>query len=122
MSYSYHTLPNEVYGYNIAAVPEGFSVIDESRDSRLTFVIYSNNMGSEIRINIGGSSSSIMNIDTEGADSVENINIFGYEGLLIEKENRVHVIWGDTEQEKFISIESVGLGREMTVDIANNMR
>ena len=112
----------EVFGYNIAAVPEMFTKLAEGSDSRTTWVKYGNAEGAEIHISIGGSSSMKLNVDTEDADSVEKITIFEYDGLLIEKENRVHIVWGDTEQEVFVSIEGINSDKNFVMDIVNNMK
>ena len=62
------------------------------------------------------------NVDTENAQSVETIYINGYEGLLIEKDARVHIVWGDTEQGLFVELVCTGLEKHIVIDMADAMK
>lgn len=66
-------------------------------------------------------STQIHNVDTENADNVESIWINGYEGLLIEKGERVHIVWGDTDRECFVDVICTNLGKDTVISIAMNL-
>lgn len=63
-------------------------------------------------------------VDTEDAE-VTQIEIDGYNGLLIQKENlvgsQVSIIWGDTDRSAFCSICSTGLDVETVLELARQV-
>ncbi len=110
------------YGYVFPKAPEGFQTTDEGHDSRTDWIRYENNEGAMISISIGGSGTSIISADTEDADSVEAIIIHGFEGILIEKSGSVQIVWGDTGQEKIISVSCEKFDKETVISFVNEMR
>ena len=116
-------LPNDSYGgYVFPDTPEGFSITSVGNDGRTAWIKYINDESKSISIDISGSPSTVLNIDTEDADSVANISIHGFEGLLIEKENKVHIVWADTEHSKYINIVCLNINKEIALVLAESMR
>ena len=60
-------------------------------------------------------------IDTENA-IVENIQVNGYDGLYVEKNNRLQVVWGDTDQGNLIGILAIGISKEEILHYAETMK
>ena len=60
-------------------------------------------------------------IDTENA-IVENIQVNGYDGLYVEKNNRLQVVWGDTDQGNLIGILATGIIKEEILHYAETMK
>lgn len=109
-------------GYSLPEVPEGFILNDEGSNSRSAWVEYSGEEDTSIYLCIESAQSSTLNVDTENAQSVESIQIHGYEGLMIEKSSSIHIVWGDTDQEKFIQIICNGLEKNIVLQIADEIK
>jgi len=112
---------NEYYGYDLGVIPKGFALTGEGHDSRLTWVEYTDKNGANIYLRFGGSLSLINNVDTEDADSVEQIWVRGYEGLLVEKEGSIQIAWADLGQEIFINVYCKGIDKESFIMIVQNL-
>jgi len=111
-----------IFGYRIPVAPDGFIVTEKGSDSLFSWITYENGEGAIISIDIGGSLTSVHNVDTEDADSVEQLTIHGYEGLLIEKRNKVHIVWGDTDQGKFVDVICINVDKDTAIEIAKSLR
>jgi len=112
---------SEFFGYVLPNTPDGFIIADQGSDSRSVWITYKNDEGAVITINICGSFTSVYAVDTEDADNVEQIEIHGYEGLLIEKLNRVHIVWGDIDKGKYINVTCINLDKDTVLSLANSM-
>jgi len=118
---TYEVSDDIFFGYVIPHSLDGFSITEQGNNSRSAWVTFKNEEGAAITYYIGGSATSVLNVDTEDADSVEQITIHGYEGLVIEKGNQIHVVWGDTDQGKYVSIVGINVDRDTVTNLANNM-
>ena len=116
------TPDDSYFGYTIPVAPEGFSTTDKGSSRQSVWVTYEDANGSEISFYISGGLTSELSVDTEDADSVEQILIHGYEGLLIVKGERIHVVWGDTDQNKFVNVICTNTDVDTVISLANNMR
>ena len=113
---------NYFYGYVLPEIPKGFFVTDEGNDGRTIWIKYENDEDKSIALDISGSTTIVLNVDTEDADSITNIIIHGFEGFLIEKGNKIHIVWGDSEQGKYVNIVCMNIDKEVALAIAENMR
>ena len=108
-------------GYQMPEVPEGYSITTERSTSIGAYIIYQNEKEEKIsfrveRIGANGSNS----VDTENA-VVENIQVNGYDGLLVEKNNTLHVVWGDTDHGNIIGIFATHISRDEILSYAQTM-
>lgn len=114
-------------GYRIPQVPEGFSVEYENTGHFDADIQYSR--GDEtIRFSVSlvNSGDQYM-VDTEDAQ-VTNIQVGGFNGLFIEKIYRFEngktidnaaVVWGDTDQSTFVSVDGGNVDHDLILDLAN---
>ena len=109
-------------GYQMPEVPKEYCVTSSNVTSRGTYITYLNEMDEKIsfRVEHFGSNGS-SSIDTENA-IVENIQVNGYDGLYIEKDNRLQVVWGDTDQGNLIGILAIGISKEEILHYAETMK
>lgn len=115
-------LDDGFFGYVIPDVPEGFVITDQGSNSQVIWIDYENSAGAVISFSILGSATSVFNVDTEDADSVEKIVIHGYEGLIIEKGEKIHIVWGDIDQAKYVNVICRDIDMDTAIDLANGMR
>jgi hypothetical protein len=118
-----------LYGYRLPEIPQGFSLDYTNDFSSGADIQYSNDTGATIYVYAGTANGGGMNVDTEDA-SVENITIHGYEGLLIEKQfdagdgtiaNSIMLVWGDTDEDTFVTIDCINLDRETAWELAEGI-
>lgn len=105
--------------FYLPELPDGFLLDDEGSDTRSAWYEFINEGGASIYFHIVSSYDTILNVDTEATQSVENIQVHGYDGLLIEKNERLQIVWGDTDKEVFIEIVCVGIERDEVQRLAN---
>ncbi len=104
------------FGY----LPEGYtlSVCDEEDGS--SFYQYDSELGGCIQITCDWLSHMTYSVDTEGA-TTSTVDIQGTDGMLIEKDNRIHLVWVLPEENIAIGI----IGYDSCVDdifvIANHI-
>ena len=60
-------------------------------------------------------------IDTEEANSVDDISIHGYPGMMVIKENRITIEWTEEEHGNSIVIVSTNLNKDNVISIAENI-
>jgi len=111
--------PEQSGTYILGKLPDDLVLVDEDNDSHGTLRRYASENGSSITFEvIFGSANQILRVDTENADSIENIEIDAGNGVLIEKGNQIHVVIGDEEHQVFIDISCLGLIREDVLNLA----
>lgn len=110
-----------LWGYRLPDIPSGYEIEYQNSTDLTANLWYSNIAEDTIKFIITKASDDLMiNVDTEDAQ-VEHIQIHGYDGLLIEKGNRVEVIWGDTDQNNFVSITCTGFDEDTVLRLANDL-
>lgn len=113
-----------LHGYQFPAAPDGF-VLDEElsgHDRKAAWAYYADQNGATIYLNVyKASEGAPLNVDTENAQTVENISIHGNKGLLIEKGDRVDIVWGDIDQSTFCSVICTGIDREAAMELAGGV-
>lgn len=89
-----------------------------SRKSSWVQYIDENDANIEIVFSVTLGNGTVLNIDSEDATSVQKVKIHGFDGLLIEKNDRIDVVWGDTDHDALISVFSNGMDRETVIFFA----
>lgn len=106
-----------LYGYRIPNLPDEFVLEDEEISRKSSWVQYidenDSNVGIVFSVTLGNGT--VLNIDSEDAASIQKVEIHGFDGLLIEKNDRIDVVWGDTDHDALISVFSNGMDRETVI-------
>lgn len=108
-------------GYRLPKIPSEFVIIDEVCLTRSSWIEYRNDLGNTIWISIDAATGMTVNRDTEEAQDVENIQIHGYDGLLIIKGDGIDITWGDTDQNNFITVHCTGINRATVLSYAESI-
>jgi hypothetical protein len=119
-----NTMPDTQFpfGYRLSDIPDGYEISYEGSDSKSVWFEYTNQDGIKIYLNIESfRATGIYNIDTENAQSVENIEIHGFDGKLIEKNEKTSVVWADTDNYVLIEIICTGLDKFEVLELANEV-
>lgn len=107
-------------GYRLPKIPSEFVIIDEVCLTSSSWIEYRNDLGNTIWISIDAATGMTVNRDTEEAQ-VENIQIHGYDGLLIIKGDGIDITWGDTDQNNFITVHCTGINRATALSYAESI-
>ena len=112
-----------LHGYKIPNLPNQFVLESEAFSRKSSWVEYVDEDDSNIRINFSVTlgNGTVLNIDSEDANDVQKIEIHGFEGLLIEKEGRIDIVWGDTDHNLLVSVFSNGIDRETVISYAESV-
>lgn len=106
-------------GYTLPDISEDYVVTDQGETSREAWIMYTHENGSMIRININSYETEFL--DSEDAEASEPIEINGYSGMLIEKEDNVRILWYDNDQERMVYLSTIGIGRDMAISYAGQI-
>lgn len=110
-----------IWGYRFPKIPEGYEILYQGDSGRSATILYSDANEKEIRFYLEKALDGLtVNVDTEDAQ-VDQIQIHGYDGLLIEKGDDIEVIWGDTDRGNFISVVGKGLDKTTVLNFALEM-
>lgn len=109
-------------GYQMPELPEEYEILIEERSSRGFYVRYSAGEDSVLTFRVDRAGPSGVNIDTEDAQLIENVTIHGYDGIYVEKDNVLHLVWGDTDQGYLINILATGITRDDIFSYAEIMK
>lgn len=109
-------------GYQFPEVPEGFEVEFEKEDPIATRIQYQNPEGATIYFAVKHAEGIAHSVDTEGAQNIEDVIIHGYDGLLVEKDEQVLVVWLDTDNACFINIFCAGISKDVAEGLAEKVR
>ena len=103
-----------------AWLPENFSLTDEGENNASVFSMYENGTGGVLFISESEATDTSMAVDTEDAE-VEAIQVQGYDGKLIQKENMTCILFLISEKNMLVYIDSEGIPSEQTLKVAENL-
>lgn len=110
-----------IWGYRLPEIPEGYEILYQSNSGWTANSWYIDANENQIRLSFTEATEGLtIGADTEGAQ-VEQIQIHGYDGLLIAKGDHIEVIWGDTDRGNFISVIGKGLDKTTVLNFALEM-
>lgn len=109
--------------YSIDYIPDGFYQHSELIEGRFEMYEFKNDSGARISIQITHSKGSLISsVDTENAEKVESISVNGNEGLMIEKNDRVHISIVDVSQNDFIDVVCNGIDSDTAMEVAQSIK
>lgn len=91
--------------YEFTELPEGFTLDETGGDRFSCWKRYIGENDAIIMLEVtNGSKSMLHQFDTENADNVEDIELDGHNGFLVEKGERIHAVLIDEENRIFVDI------------------
>lgn len=101
-------------------IPEEYVLADDGSNKMSSWFTYRNSEGNYIRGRYVIGEGQIISIDTEDAE-VSHPEIQGTEALLVKKENKLHITWGNANISGFIEVFSDGLSEDELIRVAQNV-
>ena len=108
-------------GYRLPEIPEDFSVYREYSTSHSARIEYINESEAIIGFSIINANGTVVNRDTENAQ-FEEIQIQGYDGLLIEKNGWINITWADTDQNNFFTVYCYKISKTIALNYAEAIK
>ena len=106
-------------GYSIPRL-DGFSEEGKNEDKHSGWIkIKNDERDATIRISVTTSKTNY--IDTESIDSIEEISIHGYSGVIIEKDNRVTLSWADSDHDTYVTLVCTNLSTGFALQAAGQI-
>lgn len=106
-------------GYTLPELSRKYVVTDQGETSREAWIEYQHENGSVIRININELTDGFF--DSEDADVSEQIEVQGYSGILVEKQNTIRISWLDDIGGKRIYLTTSGVERKTALTYAEQI-
>lgn len=104
-------------------IPNGFYQYSELKEGRFEMQEFKNDTEDKITIMITHSKGNLVSsMDTENADVIENISINGNDGLLVEKEGRIHIAIYDVNEMDYLEVICFGLDKETVIKVTESIR
>ncbi len=102
-------------------VPDGYKLtMYNAGYSGHVDAFYMDPRSERLSIGVGPDFNAVIDIDTEGATSVETIRILSFDALLVEK-NGYQLVWLDTESHLLFHIHATALSREEVIKLAEEI-
>ena len=115
----YEKVPNpQVKRYTLGYVPDGFSIEKEDYNENGYSLVYMNVDGQFFRLD-AIASSGIMQIDSENADSLEQVFINGEQAELVTKKEIISIVWSSDE---IMFVLDGNLDKTELIKIAKNIQ
>ncbi|MEA4895140.1 MAG: DUF4367 domain-containing protein [Oscillospiraceae bacterium] len=102
-------------------LPDGYELTSYTTDEKTTTAYFTNSENNTILYFEQGNNQ-VLDINTDGASNIENIEINGFEGLLVVRNDTVSVSWADISRNVIVRIKASGLDKETVVEIAKSVR
>lgn len=109
-------------GYQMPELSDDYEISLEERSSRGLYVRYCAGEEIILTFRVDKLRTSGINIDTEDAPVVEYVTVNGYDGIYVEKDDSLHLVWGDTDHGYIINILATGITREDIFSYAEIMK
>lgn len=114
-----------VTAYSLPQIQEGYVLVEEYNveNSDYRGYWYDAPDGNHYTIDIeAGNETSVVAIDTEDAQSVEDIVINGYSGICVHKNGTIQIAWADTDRSIFISVYASALPEDQVIEMAQAIK
>lgn len=112
-----------IYSYGFPQIPEGYELDYVAEEEIDRFYSYKNGDGDVIQVDFyQGSSGTNMGIDTEDAQAVTHVVVNGYEGICVEKNGTVQVVWLDTDTQVLPGLYCTALDKNTVLEMAKAMK
>jgi hypothetical protein len=109
-------------GYHLPDIPDGFSIVQNEDNSVTSLLRYTNDDGAGIEFYVFSMSEAMTySIDTEDAERVEEIQIHGCDGLFIEKQGSIKIVWMDSEHSNIVTVICTQVEEATVWELANEM-
>lgn len=102
-------------------IPEGYQMASVHRGARQYHLEYENKAGNFIRFSCYDDRSTL-GIDSKNADIIEDVEIDGNTGLLVDKNNRIEIVWHNKNIGNFYTIYGDKLDRDEAIKMARSVK
>ena len=110
-----------LFGYRLPTVPEGFEEFEREETSRGAWIEYKRGNDESVYIEISSTKGIVIDSEVNELESAERLQIKGHDGMIVEKDKKIQVSWGDTEHGTFISLICVGVDRNTVLTLVNEI-
>ena len=101
-------------------LPEGYTMVSYETNMAKTIATFSNNSGNTIYY-YELKNEPVFGVDTEDADSTENISFNGYDALVVIKGTTISITWVDTRRNILVRIKTLDLDKKIVIKIAQSV-
>lgn len=105
---------------SVGWVPDGYVLEDQGQDSESVWYQYRKSESESLYIDCTTTSGAGIGVDTENAE-IEYIEVKNLQAMLVEKDNRLQLIWTAENNSAFIQLIGIGIDQETLVRIANGL-
>ena len=113
---------DELARWVVSKIPDGYQLLISDENDWSRFYHYENGSGGIIQIDLTKVSEGVnAGVDTENADRVSEVIVNGSQGLCVEKEGAIHVVWVDTSTQVIIAIYCKSTTFETAMEIATGI-
>ena len=106
-------------GYILPELPQSFFLESQNENSLGGIVRLKDGSGASVVIQITKDQSAY--VDNESIEESEAIDLHGYQGMLLEKDNSITISWYDAEHESLIMICSDNVRKPFIISVAEGL-
>lgn len=105
---------------SVGWVPDEYILEDQGQDNESVWYQYRKSESESLYIDCTTTSGAGIGVDTENAE-IEYIEVKNLQAMLVEKDNRLQLIWTAENNSAFIQLIGIGIDQETLVRIANGL-
>lgn len=100
------------------SITDNYNLVDEGNSQFASWALYSGNDGSSLNIDVQVGEQNVVNVNTEDAIAVKEVNIGNFEGIIIQQSEAVILGVADMYKSNFIVATFIGIDFISATDIA----
>jgi len=102
-------------------LPEGYVLSYYDLNTTKTSAVFSNSEGNEIKY-YEFSNDYVLGVDTEDTNSSENIEINGFDGIIIVKGSTTSITWVNTKRNTIVRVSAIDIKKSTVIKIAESVK
>lgn len=107
--------------YSYSGIPDEFSLVSSSETSFSSCDYYENSSKKYIEFSTVSAQGTLLNVNTENADSVEELTVSGFKSLLVDRGDLLILTLADTDAGMFITLFTDALSKAELLAIADTI-
>lgn len=101
--------------------PEGFELTEEGQDNYYRWQYLSDSTGRNVFLSVHHAEERTFGIDTENKESMKQVQINGFDGVIIQDNDTCNIVYADTIHNTFVQVYCVGLNEEVALSLISDI-
>ena len=96
-------------------------MMEDGQDDSQRWQYFSDSTGRDVFLSVHHAEERTFSIDTENKESIKQIQINGFDGVVIQDNNTCNIVYADTAHNTFVQVYCVGLSEEFALSLISDI-